>query len=215
MKSVPAPRRKPASLAATALVAAILLLPGCATPPRVQLNQPFAPPSQRFLALTPATAATTAADGRRAVLVGFTLPGATSGVRAYSLYLTFDDAAGHKPVDDDAEDAARGFFLQEVGQLKGKSVCAAGEIRYEPAGLLQPEDQLTLDVRCEDGTYLYGAVPLRTDPAAVRAFERRYAGDLLALRKSAPSPADSESPEATAPRRAAARASAEPARASR
>lgn len=176
---------------------------GCAAVETVRLEQPFAPPAQRAMQLTPELAVIAERGDDLACLLSLGLPGARAGPRAYAAYYRFKPQPAEQrlsPADD-----ACGFLVQEVGELRGKSVFDSGTLRYQPRDWLHAVPMLDLDAIASDGTRLSGRVSLTDDNGALKSFERRYAGDVAALCNPSSQPTPQESTDRETPARRARR----------
>jgi hypothetical protein len=168
------------------LLTATLMCPacGCARRAEVVLRQPFAPPSQQNLKLIGDWASHTAEGGRQTCLLAFPLPRAQVGTRAWVLYISAPDGLGTRTVERDAAgtetggNTVRGFLIQEVGDLAGRTDFAAGTVRFRGVWLAPHRRMVELDLRCEDGTEIRGRALLDDAASEVHAFERQYAADI-------------------------------------
>jgi hypothetical protein len=163
------------------LVGLLCALPGCSPKAEIVLHQPFAPPSQQELKLTSNWAFEAAADDRRVWLLAFPLPSAPDGPRDFHLYLSTPDGVENFAVDPTSATGVRGFLIQEVGQLRGKTVVTGGQVRISRPWFDWRRYAVDLNLACSDGSVIIGralAQPLGTE---IAAFERRYSGDVLAL----------------------------------
>jgi hypothetical protein len=168
-------------------IAAGLLLAvaaGCTRQNTVVLHQPFAPPPQQRLVLRSSWLFSAIQDERSRYLLAFPLPGATSGPRDFLLYLTLPNGPGTYCVAADGDDAARGFLVQAVGRLKGKTEFVGGQVRVDDVWLASGQRQIELDVHCADGTHITGQTRVRAADGELRAFERRYAADIAQLERA-------------------------------
>ena len=157
--------------------AVILLAAGCAAPERLRLEQPFAPASQRALRLEPRTATVAEIGGRIVGAADFPLPGAKDGPLAFTLYVEADQTAT-------AEDAPpRGFLIQHVGALAGKSLIVGGSARATSPLFDASSTTFALDLQFADGARLSGNLTARRDEPTVRMLQRRYRPDVAALQK--------------------------------
>jgi hypothetical protein len=174
------------------------LLGGCSRRADVVLHQPFAPPSQQHLRLEGGWAfAATGIEGCRCLL-DFPLPGAADGPRDFHIYMVLPVAEGELVVAPDRPDGVRGFLIQEVGQLGGKTELASGTIQWRPVFLQPRLRRLDLDVHCADGTSIVGGAHVQIDERGLRKFEREFATDIRNLRSNE---APAERAAETAPRR--------------
>jgi hypothetical protein len=184
-----------ALLAALALTAAT----GCAPRSRLELVQPFAPPSQQCVELA-SDWAYQAADGQRQTwLLAYPLPGSETGLRAYALYLSAPDRTGTLRVDRQAPEGMRGFLVQEVGHLAGRTDVVAGTVTCKRPMFGADRRKLQFDLECEDGTVIRGKATVRGTPSEIRAFEQAYELDVLGLNAEPPA-ANEQRPRRTAPR---------------
>jgi hypothetical protein len=95
------------------------------------LLQPFAPPSQQHMKLKSRWAFITAGSERRSCLLELPLPnGDADDPRDFHLYLSLPNRKGTLPVALENDGAARGFFIQEVGHLSGKTKFVGGTVRH-------------------------------------------------------------------------------------
>lgn len=174
------------NIAVIVLAGLVQALSGCAPKAEVVLHQPFAPPSQQELKLASKWAFEAAAGGRRIWLLAFPLPSSPDGPRDFHLYLSTPDVdrgflGQDFVVDQSSSSGVRGFFIQEVGQLRGKTQVAAGQVRVSRSWLDWHRRLLEVNLACNDGTKIIGRA--LADPLAseIAAFERRYSGDVAAL----------------------------------
>jgi hypothetical protein len=183
----------------TLLVLGSALL-GCSRRAEVTLRQPFAPPSQQELKLESRWAFTAVSDGRRVCLLDFPLPDTEDGPRDFHIYLTLPDVDDEQTVAADDADGPRGFLIQEVGRLRGKTEFAAGTVRCRRVFLQSRTRRLDLDVRCSDGASITGKAIIRIDGRELRHFEREFAADIKSLEADIVQSEESSKP--TAPRNA-------------
>lgn len=177
-------------MAATAVLAATgLLAAGCAEPGRIIVDQPFAPPSQKRLVLEPAGAWYSTQGVRQACVLTFNLPRARNGPRAFVLYLSGPPGGGEVGSAEERAATVRGFLVQEVGQLAGRTVFTGGRAEIAPVSLAPELRDLRLDVRCDDGSHVTGTARLLPSPADVKAIERQFAADVARLTEGAPTEA--------------------------
>lgn len=162
-------------------------LAGCAHRAEVRLEQPHAPKSQRDLQLTTEWSACALSGGTRECVLEFPSPGAIDGVRDFRVYLALPAGEGvHELAAQGA--GARGFLIQEVGRLRGKAIFTLGQVRVSSVTLQRGLWRLDLNLETNDGARLSGRAYVRERPDALRQFQRRFAGDIAALRRS-PAPA--------------------------
>lgn len=181
------------------VLAALLLLAGCSRQAELTLQQPSAPAYIRSVALRSDWAFYRPGDSSMAVLLSFPLPGTADGPRDFHLYLETPDREGEAVVGPDA-DSVRGFLIQEVGALKGKTALAAGRLRINRPWSNPELREIELDLRCDDETLILGTACARPSPAEIATFERTRTADIAALRSDRePVASDAE----TAPRAAA------------
>ncbi len=171
-----------AGVGAVLALALLVACPGCARRAQVTLQQDFAPPSQRLLSLESDQAFRSSDGERQGLSLSFPLPGARQGPRAFVLYIEGPDGNETFPVDPRNPAAHRGFLVQEVGALKGKSVLASGTIRYQSVPLRPLWRRVTLDLKTVDGAILRGKALAKTAAIEVRNVRRRYAADVRVLR---------------------------------
>ncbi len=174
------PSGAPALILPTGLIA-LWALTGCAPRAELRLLQPSAPPAQRDLSLASDWAYYLDEGGRRLILLAFPLPGARDGPRDFLVFLSTPQGEGEFAVDADDPAAVRGFLIQVVGQLKGKTLFESGSVRIRHRLLERSRRELSLEVRCTDGTQLTGRALIDPDLRELRAFQRRFAGDIQRL----------------------------------
>jgi len=162
---------------------------GCGGKADIVLHQPFAPPTQQDMRLVSDRAFCRRGPAEETCALTFGLPGHKGGVRAFVLYVTGPSDLKPPRVASDEQGAVRGFLIQEVGNLAGRTDFVAGEVRCRKLFLRKRLWQLDFDVRCEDGTRITGRARVGEDPRAVRAIERAFAADIssLASRTAEPS----------------------------
>jgi hypothetical protein len=156
----------------------ILVLAGCGPRAEIVLQQPFAPPTQRHLRLDANQAYHAASGGRHVCMLTFPLPGAEVGPRAYVLYVSLPAGAGHFAIETGDPHAARGFLIQEIGSLAGRTDFVGGSIDLKTKWGAPAVRLLSLDVRCQDGTKITGQALAQRDPARIAALEREFASDV-------------------------------------
>lgn len=159
----------------------LIMLTGCAAPSSVVLHQPFAPRAQQTLELAAARAYYSCTCGQQTVAMTFPLPGARDGPRAFVLYLLAPDAGGALPVDPTSADGVRGFLIQEVGALAGRSDVQQGSVTVGRDWLSQSRRTIRIDLQCEDGTVITGTAQVQANPNEIRALESEFAGDVTVL----------------------------------
>lgn len=169
----------------------LALLTGCEATTGLQLTQPFAPPAQRVLNLEARAAYLSETDGQRRVVAEYPLPGSFAGPRAFVLFLDMPRSSQSIPIAP-GNGAARGFLVQEVGELAGKSALVGGSVMCLPVFMSENSHELRIDANCEDGTRLSGTITTRLDDARIRQFRTQFAGDIAALER----PAIATDPEA-------------------
>lgn len=179
-------------LVLAATVALLIAGAGCARQATLQLDQEFAPPAQRKLALTGTEACFADSGERRQLVATFPLPGSQVGPRTFVLYL--DVPVGENPASiGNGPAAARGFLVQEVGQLRGTQVFDEGRVELSTLPLQPNWCAATLDLRTERGARLRGKATFERSQGDVRRLARAIASDIEAL---ASAPLESESPTA-------------------
>lgn len=158
------------------------MLVGCSQKAGVVLHQPFAPPSQQHLELKSRWAFTAARPEGRSCLLEFPVPhGDADDLRDFHIYLTLPGSDGELLVAPDAPGGVRGFLIQEVGLLRGKTELVAGTVRCRRV-LLQPRlRRLDLNVQCADGSSITGQAYVGRDQRELRRFEREFANDVADL----------------------------------
>ena len=166
----------------TAVLAAIglcgPLLWGCSSSAKLELDQPFAPPSQQTLKLTSCWAFATRGGEGYACLLAFPRPGAPATSRDFLVYVVAPTDQGEFAV---APEGARGFLIQEVGRLGGKTPFAEGRVRLQPVWFRPHRRRLKLDVCCVDGTHVTGQALLQDSFEELSRFQRRYDADIVVL----------------------------------
>lgn len=186
-------------LGALAVWAAALLSAGCSPKGRITLHQPHAPPAQQRLHLSSGWAFTNLTGETREVLLDFPLPGRKEGPRDFRFYLQMPAASGVHTLSRGDEGAARGFFIQEVGRLRGKTDLVRGTVRVRSAPTAPRLLRIDLDAECDDGTRVTGTATVMASGEELRSFTRRYAADVAALRAAQPEASDEQAPTASRP----------------
>ena len=161
-------------------------LMGCRRDGKIDLHQSFAPPSQREMALRSPWSFSAAGSERQRYLLAFPRPGAERGVRDFLVYIDAPDQRGRLDVDPLAADAVRGFLIQTVGRLKGKTAFASGTVRVRDVWFSPHLLRIDLDVRCADETHITGTAYVEAMAHEVQAFERRFAADIGRLTTTQP-----------------------------
>lgn len=164
-----------------------LLVAGCQRQADITLSQPHAPPSQQQLKLISDGAYVAQREQERVCLLTFALPGSMRGPRAFVIYFCGPDADGRVRVDPQDAAGIRGFLIQEVGALAGRTDLVDGVVTFRSVPWQPERMEVELDVRCEDGTTIRGKALAESFPTEVRAFERQYAADVASLNATAPS----------------------------
>ncbi len=167
-------------------------LAGCGPRAELVLRQPFAPPAQQNLKLVSEQVYHRVADKRRTCVLTFPLPGAVSGPRAFVVYLCGPEKQGQSAVDPKDPTAVRGFLIQEVGALAGRTDFAEGWLRWQKVPLAPRLARVELNLRTEDGAQLVGRIVTEEFSAGVQSFEREFAGDVASLAGPASQPAEGE-----------------------
>lgn len=199
------PNLRMSRLVTISILTAALLAAGCSGPrAQVQLIQPSAPPVQQNLQLKADWAYTAVEGDTRLCLLDFPLPQSRSGPRDFRFYLRMPATPGAHTINSGDAAGAAGFFVQVVGQRKGKSLFTGGTIEMQSAW--NDRDRLTLrfDLTCDDGTQAVGTAKLIVDELELRAFRRKFAPDIAALNsqsaeltsdtEAAPAKGESENP---------------------
>jgi hypothetical protein len=171
----------------------LLVSAGCGPKVELVLFQPFAPPSQQNLKLTSQRGCRAVSGDQQACLLTFPLPGAADGPRAFIIYLVAPSRLGKLMVDPDDRGPVRGFLIQEVGALAGRSDLAAGTVSFRKVLLAPHLRRLDIDVRTEDGAEIKGRAIVEDLPREVHSFEREFAADIAGLSPTESQPA-SEAP---------------------
>jgi hypothetical protein len=170
----------------------LLALAGCGPKAELVLRQPFAPPSQQNLKLVSQRGYHTGSGDQQACLLTFPLPGAVDGPRAFIIYLAAPSRPGKLAVAPDDPEGVRGFLIQEVGALAGRSDLVAGTVSFREVLLSPHLRRLDIDVRTEDGAEIAGRAVLEELPREVQAFEREFAADIARLSPAQSQPASEE-----------------------
>jgi len=178
-------------LAASLSGAGLLLLAGCSPSAEFVLHQPFAPPSQQILKLTGERAYHAGEGETQTSVLAFPLPGAVEGPRAFVLYLSSPSRMGRVAVAPRDPQGARGFLIQELGALAGRSDFAEGTVRYRRVPLAPRMRQLDVNIRTQDGAEISGRAYLEESATGVESFEREFAADVASLSTSQPAEAGS------------------------
>ncbi|MFQ5805818.1 MAG: hypothetical protein ACE5I3_05140 [Phycisphaerae bacterium] len=131
-------------------------------------------------------------------LLDFPLPGETAGPRDFHIYVMLPDAEGELVVAPDDPAGARGFLIQEVGRLRGKTEFTAGTLRCRRVFLQPRLRRLDLNVQCADGATIAGTAYVEISERELRKFEREFAADINHLRPDEAQP--DEEGATTAPR---------------
>ncbi len=171
---------------AVALAAALLALAsGCQQPTvSATLQQPFAPTSQQTLRLASRWGFWDQREGRQRWLLAFPLPGAEDGPRDFLIYLILDEPLGEQAV---APGGVRGFLVQTVGALRGRTDFSGGTVRARKAALRPARRVVSLNLTCADGTHVVADATLEPAPHELYAFESEYAADVESLAEAAAS----------------------------
>jgi hypothetical protein len=166
------------------------LLAGCTPSAEFVLHQPFAPPSQQVLKLTTERAYHAGTRDTQNCVLAFPLPGAVEGPRAFVMYIAAPNRTGTIAVSPHDPQGARGFLIQELGALAGRSDFAAGTVRYRRVPLAPRMRQLDVDIRTQDGAEIRGRAYLEDSVPAVESFEREFSADVGSLSTSQPAQTD-------------------------
>ncbi len=173
------------------LAGGLWLLAGCSPSAEFVLHQPFAPPSQQTLKLTCERAYHVGAGDTQTSVLAFPLPGAVEGPRAFVMYLSSPNRTGRVAVAPHDPQGARGFLIQELGALAGRSDFAEGTVRYRRVLLAPRMRQLDVSIRTQDGAEISGQAFLEESPTGVESFEREFSADVASLSTSQPAPSSS------------------------
>jgi hypothetical protein len=198
---------------------ALLLAAGCSQkasiglippviPPGLTLSQPAAPrPGQREVKLNGGWLYYAPAGNRCRYLLGFPLPGATNGPRAFVIYLAAPNRTGAlaaqpaapstAPTETPADEAVHGFLIQELGQLAGKTEFVSGSVTVRAVWLARDRRRLAFDLRCADNTHIGGEVEVREVQSELSMFERQFAADIALFMNATSQPANAAQPTAT------------------
>ena len=169
-----------------------LLLAGCAPKIELVLRQPFAPPAQQNLRLTSDRGYHAVTGDWRTCVLTLPLPGAVDGPRAFVIYLSAPNAPGALPVAPESPQGVRGFLIQELGALAGRSDFVGGTLRCRSVFLAPRLRRLDLNLRTADGAELVGQATIEEAPREILAFEREFAGDVAQLAPATSQPAEPE-----------------------
>jgi hypothetical protein len=161
------------------------------------LHQPFAPPSQQTLKLTCERAYHASSGDTQTCVLAFPLPGAVEGPRAFVVYISSPNRTGRIAVAPHDPQGARGFLIQELGALAGRSDFAEGTVRYRKVPLAPRLRRLDVSVRTQDGAEITGQAILDESPTGVESFEREFPADVASLSTS--QPAESGSSDGSEP----------------
>jgi hypothetical protein len=172
-------------------------LTGCSRRAGVVLYQPFAPPSQQELRLRSRWAFGMPGPERYRCLLDFPRPWDADGPRDFHIYLTLPRPEGDLVITPDDPGGVRGFLIQEVGQLRGKTEFRAGTVGYRRVFLQPRFRRLNLNVQCADGTSISGKAYVAIDERELRKFEREFAADIRGLRPEESQPEQAGEPTAT------------------
>lgn len=126
-------------------------------------------------------AVSAAAAGRWSCALDFPLPGSAAGPCEFHVYVTLPGPEGEYAIAPDDPHGARGFLIQDVGLLCGKTEFMSGTLRCRPVFLRPHLRRLDLQVQCADGTSISGQVRVEIDERALRKFERDFARDIAEL----------------------------------
>jgi hypothetical protein len=170
------------------IAAGLALASGCAPTADLVLRQPFAPPAQQNIKLSCERAYHVASGDVQTSVLPFPLPGAADGPRTFVVYVTSPNRVGKIAITPHDAQGARGFLIQELGALAGRSDFSEGTVRYQKVLLAPHLRRLELSVRTEDGAEITGRAIVEESPRAVETIEREFAADVAGL---AP-PADEE-----------------------
>jgi hypothetical protein len=146
----------------------------------VTLQQPAAPAYLRRVELASDWAFYRPGASPMAVLLSFPLPGTSDGPRDFHVFLALPDREGEIRVGSDP-DGVRGFLIQEVGLLRGKSRITGGRVLVNRPWNDPDVRELELDLRCEDDTLILGTASARPSASEIATFERKRAADIAAL----------------------------------
>lgn len=144
------------------------------------LHQPFAPNSQRDMTLVSDRAYGGRDEGRGVCLLEFPRPG-TRTSRDFLLYVDLPAAQGEWEFDSADPDGARGFLIQEVGDLRGKTMLKSGRMRLRNVWWSSTRRRIDLRATSEDGATIDLAGVVREAPSQMSGFKRRYAADIALL----------------------------------
>lgn len=176
-------RRRSRSAAVSIAISTLLLVAGgCAQRTTATLHQPFASSGQRELRLGDPQAYVRTESEQRVVVASFSRPGSTDGSRDFVLYFVTPAREGVLLADATPESKVRGFLIQMVGELRGKTGIVGGRLMVRAAPWPRRDRyDLSLSLLCEDGASIVGRIHARESSAETRRFERRFAGDVAEL----------------------------------
>jgi hypothetical protein len=177
----------------------VVSVTGCGRQSRLALQQPFAPRSQQNVQLRSEWAYSDFDEGRQKFLLAFPLPGAEAGPRDFLIYLDCPDRIGDVEIGGGGRDAGRGFLIQAVGELAGRTHFSGGRVRIGKVFLAPRYRRLEVDLACTDGTRVFGTAFADRAAYEVRAFETRHAADIATLGSPASQPAASTGAAAADP----------------
>lgn len=155
---------------------------GCLSQPSVTLYQSFAPSGQRELRLRDARVSISSKPDSRTIAAVFSRPGSDIASRDFVLYLVVPPGNGEWVADPNSSGGVRGFLIQAVGELRGKTTIAGGSIVVQRHPWPNHHEfGIDIALRCEDETRIVGHVT--ADEAAYQTLlvERRYAADVVEL----------------------------------
>lgn len=174
-------------------------LAACAPRATLTLDQPHAPLSQQRMELSSAWGYTLSGGGTREVLLDFPLPGRKDGPRDFRFFLQLPDGQPVARADRADPSAARGFFVQEVGRMRGKTEFTGGTVRTSAVFLQPGRRRIDIQLECDDGTRITGRAFVEENADELRAFRRRFAADVLALHAESQPAQASAAPTASRP----------------
>lgn len=157
-----------------------LLICGCGHAARMTLRQPFAPNAQRHMTLVSDRAYGDRREGRGVCLLEFPRPGARTS-RDFLLYVDVPAANGEWEFDSGDPNGARGFLIQEVGDLRGKTMLKSGRVRLRSVWWSSTRRRIDLAATSEDGATIEVAGVLREAPSHMSGFKRRHSADIALL----------------------------------
>jgi hypothetical protein len=160
----------------------LLIAGGCAQRSTVTLYQSFAPPGQQELRLADPRVHVRSEPGHRVIVASFSRPGSVDGSRDFVLYLVAPPREGVLLAGATPESSVRGFLIQTVGTLRGKTGVTDGRLSIRSMPWPRRERyELSFSLFCEDGASIVGRLTAQESVAEAQRFERCFAADTSEL----------------------------------